>query len=93
MILEQDRVRGVVILDPTEYTEKCMALLNTKRFKRHTAATGQKIQKVFRNINLNSKSTNAKDYTQHIQNQLKNTLLAKNLRHSMKICEIFNYSP
>ena len=93
MILEQDRVRGVVILDPTEYTEKCMALLNTKRFKRHTAATGQKIQKVFRNINLNSKSTNAKDYTQYIQNQLKNTLLAKNLRHSMKICEIFNYSP
>ena len=66
MILEQDKVRGVVILDPTEYTEKCMALLNTKRFKRHTEATGQKIQKVFRNINLNSKTKNTKDYTQHV---------------------------
>ena len=32
----QDKGRGVVILDTTKYTEKCMALLNTERFKRLT---------------------------------------------------------
>ena len=54
MILKQDKGRGVVILDRTKYTEKCMALLNTERFKRlttdPTAATEQKRQIVFRKI-------------------------------------------
>ena len=30
VILKQDKGRGVVILDTTKYTEKCMALLNTE---------------------------------------------------------------
>ena len=54
MILKQDKGRGVVILDATKYTEKCMAILNTDRFKQlttdPTAATEQKIQKVLRKI-------------------------------------------
>ena len=54
MILKQDKGRGVVILDRTKYTEKCMALLNTERFKRlttdPTVATEQKRQIVFRKI-------------------------------------------
>ena len=54
VILQQDKGRGVVILDTTKYTEKCMALLNTERFKRlttdPTAAIERKIQKVFRKI-------------------------------------------
>ena len=54
VILKQDKGRGVVILDTTKITEKCMALLNTERFKRltkdPTAATEPKIQKVFRKI-------------------------------------------
>ena len=54
MILKQDKGKGVVILDTTKYTEKCMALLNTERFKclttNLTAATEQKIQKVLRKI-------------------------------------------
>ena len=36
MILKQDKGRTVVILDTTKYTEKCMTLLNTERFKRLT---------------------------------------------------------
>ena len=54
VILKQDKGRGVVILDTTKYTEKCMALLNTERFKRlttdPTATTERKIQKVLRKI-------------------------------------------
>ena len=54
MILKQDKGRGVVILDTTKYTEKCMALLNTEWFKGlttdTTAVTEQKIQKVLRKI-------------------------------------------
>ena len=54
MILKQDQGRGVIILDTTKYTEKCMALLNTERFKRlpkgPTAATEPKIKKVLREI-------------------------------------------
>ena len=54
IILKQDKGRGVVILDTTKYTEKCMALLNTERFKRLTtdpdATTERKIQKVLRKI-------------------------------------------
>ena len=50
VILKQDKGRGVVILDTIKYTEKCMALLNTERFKRlttdPTATTERKIQKV-----------------------------------------------
>ena len=46
MILKQDKGRGVVILDTTKYTEKCMTLLNTEYFKRlttdPTAATDQR---------------------------------------------------
>ena len=34
VILKQDKCRCVVILDTSKYTEKCMALLNTERFKR-----------------------------------------------------------
>ena len=30
--LKQDKGRGVVIVDMTKYTEKCMSLLNTKHF-------------------------------------------------------------
>ena len=54
VILKQDKGRGVVILDTTKYTEKCMALLNTEYFKRlttdPTAATEPKIDKVLRKI-------------------------------------------
>ena len=54
MILKQDKGRGVVILYTTKCTEKCMALLNTERFKRlttdPTAITERKIQKVSRKI-------------------------------------------
>ena len=54
MILKQDKGRGIVILDTTKYTEKCMALLNTEHFKRlttdSTAATERKIQKVLKKI-------------------------------------------
>ena len=54
MILKQDKGRDIVILDITKYTEKCMALLNTERFKRltkdPTATTERKIQKVLRKI-------------------------------------------
>ena len=54
MILKQDKGRGVVILDTTKYTEKCMTLLNTERFKRlltdPTAATERKIKNVLRKI-------------------------------------------
>ena len=53
-ILKKDKGRGVVILDRTKYTEKCMALLNTERFKRlttdPTAAAERKIQNVLRKI-------------------------------------------
>ena len=54
VILKQDKGRGVVILDTTKYTEKCMTLLNTERFKRlttdPTAATERKIQNILRKI-------------------------------------------
>ena len=54
MILKQDKGRGVAISDTIKYTEKCMALLNTERFKRltkdPTATTERKIQKVLRKI-------------------------------------------
>ena len=54
MILKQDKGKGVVILDTTKYTEKCMALLNTERFKwlttNPTSATERKIQKGLRKI-------------------------------------------
>ena len=36
MILKQGKGRGIVILDTTKYTEKCMALLNTEHFKQLT---------------------------------------------------------
>ena len=49
LILKQDKGRGDVILGTTKCTEKCMALLNTERFKKittdPTAATERKIQK------------------------------------------------
>ena len=35
-ILKQGKGRGVVILNTTKYTEKCMGLLNTKHFKKVT---------------------------------------------------------
>ena len=58
VILKQYKGRGVVILDTTKYTEKCMALLNTEHFKRlvtdPTAATEQKIQNVLRRIKSKS---------------------------------------
>ena len=50
LILKQDKGRSVVILDTTKYTEKCMALLNTERFKRLTTdltATTQRKYKEF----------------------------------------------
>ena len=54
VILKQDKGRGVVILDTTKYTERCMALLNTECFKRlttdSTATTERKTQKVLRKI-------------------------------------------
>ena len=54
MILKQDKGRSVVILGPAKYTEKCMVLLNTERFKKvttdPTAATQRKIQQVLRKI-------------------------------------------
>ena len=54
VILKQDKGRGFVILDTTKYTEKCMALLNTERFKRlttdPTSTTEWNIQKVLRKI-------------------------------------------
>ena len=34
VILKQDKGRGVVILDTTKYPKRCMALLNTDRFKK-----------------------------------------------------------
>ena len=34
MILKQDKERDLVILVRTKYTENCMALLNTERFKK-----------------------------------------------------------
>ena len=34
MILKQDKRRGFVILDTAKYTEKCMPLSNTERFKK-----------------------------------------------------------
>ena len=50
MILKQDKGRGIVILDTNKYTKKCMALLNTERFKRlttdPTVATERNIQRV-----------------------------------------------
>ena len=52
VILKQDKGRSVVILDRAKYTEKCMELLNTERFKRlttdPTAAAERKIQNVLR---------------------------------------------
>ena len=49
-ILKQEKGGGVAVLDTTEYTEKCLAFLNTERLKRlttdPTAATERKIQKV-----------------------------------------------
>ena len=36
VILKQDKGRGVVILDTTKYTEKCMVLLNTEHCKQLT---------------------------------------------------------
>ena len=54
VILKQDKGRGVVILDRTKYTQKCVALLNTERFKRlttdPTAAAERKIQNALRKI-------------------------------------------
>ena len=54
VILNQDKGRCVIILDTTKYTKKCMALLNTERFKRlttnPTSATEWKIQKGLRKI-------------------------------------------
>ena len=49
VIFKHDKGRGVVILDATKYTEKCMALLNTELFKKitidPTAATERKYKK------------------------------------------------
>ena len=33
-ILKQDKGRGIVVLDKTNYIEKCMALLDTNQFKK-----------------------------------------------------------
>ena len=53
-ILKQDKARGVVILDITKYTEKCVTLLNTEGFKRVTtdpdAAIEKKLENAFRKI-------------------------------------------
>ena len=74
IILKQDKGRGIVILDTNKYTKKCMALLNTERFKRlttdPTAATERNIQRVLRKIKSNPQSKNTKDYTQQAQDQL-----------------------
>ena len=52
VILKQGKGRGVVILNTTKYTEKCIALSNTESFKKVTAdpttATERKTQKVLR---------------------------------------------
>ena len=54
MILKQDKRKGVIMLQTTKYTEKCIALLNTERFKRFTtdptAVTEQKMQNILRKI-------------------------------------------
>ena len=51
VILRHDRGRGVVILDTSKYTEKCMALLNTEHFKKNCnrsyCSHGQKDTKSF----------------------------------------------
>ena len=39
VILKLGKGRGIVILDTTKYTEKCMAILNTERVKRLTTDT------------------------------------------------------
>ena len=73
VILKQGKGRGVVILDTTKHTEKCMALLNTERFKRLTTDPTAAIERKIRfekNKNLNSQSKNTKDYTQQAQYQL-----------------------
>ena len=33
-ILKQDKGRGVVIMDSNKYTEKCMELINTNKFRK-----------------------------------------------------------
>ena len=54
VILKQEKGRDIIILDTTKYTEECMALLNTERFKQlttdPTAATEREMQKVLRKI-------------------------------------------
>ena len=52
--MKQDKGRGVVIIDRTKYTEKCLAFLETNQFKRLTTdptkTTERKTQRLLRKI-------------------------------------------
>ena len=43
-ILNQDKGRGVVILDKTKYIEKCMSLLNTDQFEKMTTDNTKEVE-------------------------------------------------
>ena len=52
VFLKQIKTRGLVILDATKYTEKCLTLLNTEQFKKlttnPTGTTEKKIEKALK---------------------------------------------
>ena len=54
VILKQDKGKGVVLLDRTVYTEKCLSIFNTQQFQQldisPTAANENKIQRALRKI-------------------------------------------
>ena len=56
VILKQGQVRGVIIMDRSNYTEKCMSLLSSNQFKHipndPTKSLESKVQRTIRKIKL-----------------------------------------
>ena len=54
LLLKQDKGRGVVVIDRSKYTEKCLEMLSTKQFtvveNDHTKPLESKIQRILRKI-------------------------------------------
>ena len=54
VIMKQDKGRGVMIMDKTKYSEKCLELLSTKQFQTlnfdPTKSTELKVQRMLRKI-------------------------------------------
>ena len=73
VLLKQDKGRGVVVLDKTKYTEKCLSLLNSPQFTTlqsdPTTKIERKVQNALRKLNPVFLKKNVSNFIQQGQNQ------------------------